>query len=343
MLLLKLSRQLAVVFFRANAAAILWGVAFYVLTSYLLMSWAGEANLISLENFFYWLIVTASTVGYGDLSPTTYAGKLVTSLWVIPVGLSLFALVLTRAGFFISALALKGKKGFSMIQTEKHCVIIGWNGARTLRLIDLLLSSTNGHREPIVLCVVADIENPMPGKIEFVRVESFSHAETMKRVNLARASRIIIDTPLDDVTLTTALFCDQVSPGSHKTAYFQDEGVGELLRMHCPGIEVIPSVSVEMLARSSSDPGSSMVHKQLLDSTYGMTQYSVCYDSDKALNFDAIFNHFKASLGATIIGVKHKDKYTIELNPPLELPVNRGDLLYYIASKRLKKDQCFEF
>ncbi len=333
---------MAVVFLNMNTASTLAGVVFYVLISYLLMAWAGEADLITAENFFYWLIVTASTVGYGDLSPSTYAGKLAASLWVIPIGLSLFALVLTRAGFYLSALALKGKKGFRMIQTEKHCIIIGWNTARTLRLIDLLLSNTNGHREPIVLCVVADIENPMPGKIEFVRVESFSHAESMKRTNLSNASRIIIDTPLDDVTLTTALFCERMSPNSHKTVYFQDEGVGELLRMHCPNIEVIPSVSVEMLARSSLDPGSSLLHMQLLDSTYGMTQYSVAYESDEALKFGAIFNHFKTNLASTIIGVKHKDKHTINLNPPLELSVRKGDLLYYIAAKRLAKNQCFE-
>lgn len=342
MLLFQMRRLLAAVFFKTNFLTVIGGMGFYALSTYLLLLAAGEHDLIALENFFYWLIVTASTVGYGDLSPTTAMGKLAVSLWVIPLGLSLFALILTRAGFYLSALTLKGKKGLRMLRIENHSVIIGWNAARTLRLIELLLSRTKGDRERIVLCVTEDMENPMPGHIEFVRAESFSHKDTMARANLAHASRIIIDTPMDDVTLTTALYCDKVSPNSHKTAYFQDEDVGDLLHVHCPNIEIIPSVSVEMLARSSMDPGSALLHKQLLDNTYGMTQYSLAYENPSTLNFELIFSHFKTKLDATVIGVKRKNNDHIDLNPAINTEVNQGDLLYYIAANRIDPARCFD-
>lgn len=343
MMIHKLSRLLAVVFFRASLPFIVFGLFAFGLSSYLLMFFAGEKELISVNNFFYWMVVTASTVGYGDLSPTTAMGKLVASLWVIPVGLSLFALLLTRVGFFLSTLLLRGKKGLRMLHVKNHCVIIGWNAARTLRLIELLLSTTNGHQERILLCVAVDIENPLPDLIDFVRVESFSHAETMARANLSEANRIIIDTPMDDVTLTTALYCDKVSPNSHKTAYFQDETVGELLRAHCPNIEIIPSVSVEMLARSSLDPGSALLHKQLLDSTYGMSQYCIAYTGKESIKFKVLFLHFKTYLSATIIGVKRKGDAHINLNPKFEVDINTEDDIYYIADSRIAEEKCFNF
>ncbi len=341
MFLLQLRRQLAALFFKVDLATICGGMLLYAFLCYVLLMAAGEQQLLKPENFVYWLVVTASTVGYGDLSATTAAGKLVTILWVIPVGLSLFAIVLGRIGFIVSDMVLKGKKGFRMIHSKQHCVIIGWNKTRTLRLIELLLSKSNGRIGRLVLCVDVDIENPMPGKIDFVRVDSFSNAGGMQRTNIASASLIVIDTPFDDVTLTTALFCNKVSPKSHKTAYFLDESVGELLRSHCPNIEVIPSVSVEMLARSSLDPGSARLHKQLLDSTYGMTQYSVVYPGSRPLKFDEVFKHFKFTLGATLLGVRQPDHLMIDLNPSLQTDIKTGDYLYYIAKSRLSDDQCF--
>lgn len=347
MLLHRISRLLAAVFFRANFTVITFSVLAYGLSSYVLMYLCEEHALLEPSNFLYWLVVTASTVGYGDLSPTTSLGKLAASVWVIPVGLSLFALLLTRVGFFLSSILLRGKKGLRMLQLEHHSVIIGWNSARTLRLIELLLSSAKGHPsakgrpDRIVLCVAADIENPLPGLIDFVHVESFSHGESMERACLATASRIIIDTPLDDVTLTTALYCDKVSPNSHKTAYFQDETVGELLKSHCPNVEVIPSVSVEMLARSSVDPGSALLHKQLLDTTYGMSQYCLSYTQAEPVKFEVLFLHFKTRLSATLIGVKRKGSAQIDLNPTLDMHVHAGDDVYYISASRLTEEQCF--
>ncbi|BBM02911.1 potassium channel family protein [Microbulbifer sp. GL-2] len=342
MLLFKVRRLLASLFVKADKTTILIAILGYVAGSYLLLSAAGESEIIAPENFIYWLVVTASTVGYGDFSPVSPAGKVVVATWVIPFGLSLFAMLITRVGFAISEFVHRGKRGLRMTNNVDHTVIIGWNGTRTLRLIELLLSKTNGTTSEVVLCVEADIENPMPGKIDFVRVESFSHIESMQRTGLAEAARIIIDNPLDDVTLTTALFCDKHSPNSHKTAYFQDENVGELLRAHCPNIECIPSVAVELLAKSSLDPGSARLHRQLLDSTYGMTQYSVEYRGEEPLPFGALFDHFKQNLSATLIAVRPRDVVKIDVNPALTDRVGNGDMLYYISAKRLDEKRCFD-
>ncbi|MFD1216442.1 potassium channel protein [Microbulbifer celer] len=342
MVLYKVRRLLASLFIRASGTTVVLATAIYVLGSYVFLAAVGESDIVAPGNFIYWLVVTASTVGYGDFSPVTPAGKWVVSLWVIPLGLSLFAMIVTRVGFGVSEFVQRGKKGLRNMSHENHTVIVGWNGSRTLRLIELLLSKTNGDAAEIVLCVEADIENPMPRQIDFVRVESFSHKESMLRASLDKAARIIIDNPLDDVTLTTALFCEQMSPDSHKTAYFQDESVGELLRSHCPKIECIPSVAVELLAKSSLDPGSARLHRQLLDSTYGMTQYSVEYRGETPLPVGALFDHFKHNLSATMIGVRHKGEEKIAINPGLDENVSTGDSLYYIAAKRLPEQRCFD-
>jgi voltage-gated potassium channel len=343
MLVYTIRRLLASLFTKASVGTVFALTAVYAALTYLLMRAAGESDIVAPENFFYWLVVTASTVGYGDFSPVTRAGKLTVALWVIPLGLSLFAMVLTRAGVAISDIIQRGRKGLHMIELENHTAIVGWNGSRTLRLLELLLSKANGETGPVVLCVDADIENPMPDRIEFVRVESYSHDESMKRASLDRASRIIIDNPDDNVTLTTALYCDKVSPHTHITAYFHDESVGELLRTHCgTNIECIPSVAVEMLAKSSLDPGSALLHRQLLDSTQGMTQYSAIYQGDQPIPFGELFTHFKTQLGATLIGIRPEGEQKIKINPGLDEQISKGTTVYYIAAQRLDQGYCFD-
>lgn len=62
---------------------ILGVTAFYAVSSYWLLYAANENELINSVDFFYWLAVTASTVGYGDLSPVTSAGKLIVAIYVL--------------------------------------------------------------------------------------------------------------------------------------------------------------------------------------------------------------------------------------------------------------------
>lgn len=278
-------------------------------------------------------MVTASTVGYGDMSPVTPFGKLVVMLWVIPVGLSIFALLITKFGMFIGNIIIRKKRGLNMINLENHIVIIGYQALRTARLIELLQPKQQNRQ--IVLCTMYDMENPFPGLIHFAKVSSFSNHQMAKQLNLDKAKSIIIDTTSDDLTLSTALFCNTINPGCYKTAYIQDDSIEALLNEYCPKIEIVPSVSVEMLAKSSTDPDSSQLHKELLDNTQGMTQYSYLYNKTDVLDFSKLFQNFKRNSNATIIGIKFKGEEKIKLNPSLDCNINQGDVLFYIAEHRI--------
>jgi voltage-gated potassium channel len=227
--------------------------------------------------------------------------------------------------------------GLKNLNYENHILIIGWNGNRTLQLLRLLLKEIqeNNNQQPIALCVKADIENPLPDKIGFVKTSSFSSEIEMRNASIASASCIIIDNPEDDMTMTTALFCSQQNPKAHIIAYFKDEQLGSLLKSHCPNVESMPSVAVEMLAKSAMDPGSGLLHQELLDSNRGMTQFSISFDAQQATDFASLFHAFKHQYQATLIGIAKAGPETIELNPPLKNTIEPGSTLYYIAAHRI--------
>ena len=256
---------------------IVGATAFYAVTSYWLLYAADEHDLITNADFIYWLAVTASTVGYGDLSPVTPAGKLVVALYVIPLGLSIFAMVIGRIAAWVSLTWKKGLLGMNSLMLDEHILVIGWNEQRTMLLLDLILQERDAmpERPDIVLCVKADITNPMPGVIEFVKVDSFNKDEDMDRACVSTARTILIDNPQDDVTMTTALYCTKRNPDAHQVAYFDDDSLVSLLQDHCPKVECTPSVAIEMLVKAAFDPGSSMLHHDLLSIEEGQAQFSV--------------------------------------------------------------------
>lgn len=318
----------------------LTGQNIVALTSlYIAMSWlclfiAGETALShSASTFFYYLVVTASTVGYGDYSPVTTLGQWLAALFIIPGGLGLFAIIVGRFATFFVALWRRGLLGKRSLTMEQHILLLGWNECRTLSMLRMLLHEESGRRH-IVLCACADIENPMPDRIEFVRVESYTDVNDMQRACIDTASCIIVDTMQDDATLTAALFAAGRNPDAHLLAYFEDDDLSDLLKIHCPNVECIPSVAVEMLAKSAVDPGSSVLHQELLSTHQGMTQYAVDYpNSQPETPFSTLFSHFKQQHDAILIACD--DGSGINVNPALSQPIAPDTRLFYIADERI--------
>ena len=76
-----------------------WSALFILLVihlaaSYLLFMLAGEGDLVGNPiDFLYYYMVTATTVGYGDLSPKSGFGRIIAVLFVLPGGIAIFAIV----------------------------------------------------------------------------------------------------------------------------------------------------------------------------------------------------------------------------------------------------------
>lgn len=313
---------------------------------YAMMSWSllfatGEEALTNQVDFIYWLAVTASTVGYGDLSPVTPAGKLVVALFVIPAGLSIFAMVIGRVAAWVGNQWQKGLTGMKTLHVKNHILVIGWNEQKTLLLLDLLLKERADLADPpdIVLCVKADITNPLPGLVEFVHVESFNKDADMDRACIADAGVILIDNPQDDVTLTTALYCTKRNPDAHQVAYFTDDSLVSLLQTHCPNVECTPSVAVEMLAKSVFDPGSSMLHHDLLSVDEGQAQFSARLPAAcESLTVGQLFINMKKQYDAIFIGYAPNGEYKkMVVNPDFDAALSPNDTVFYIARARIKK------
>ena len=100
--------------FHRHLALMSWGVLLGVVLLHSLVSWelmllAGEEKLVTATDWFYYYIVTATTIGYGDLSPQTALGKLLASVVMI-LG---YAIIAVPTGIVTSEFTAARRRGSS--------------------------------------------------------------------------------------------------------------------------------------------------------------------------------------------------------------------------------------
>jgi voltage-gated potassium channel len=71
---------------------------------------SNESGFTSIPESIYWAIVTITTVGYGDMTPATPAGKLIASL-IMLIGYSIIAVPTGILTTEIALMTRKEKKG----------------------------------------------------------------------------------------------------------------------------------------------------------------------------------------------------------------------------------------
>jgi voltage-gated potassium channel len=309
----------------------------HMATSWLLMFLTGEEVTGSLALWLYFYVVTASTVGYGDFSPTSTAGQLVAALYLIPGGIALFAALIGKATVTVSHFwrqQMQGKGDYSDL--TGHTVVLGWHGETTEKIIDILKADRQLPDE-IVLCVTKDINNPRPGDLKFIKGDSFANMELLKRAGIESASRIIIYDDSDERVATVALSAYSLKcPYCHIVAHCENPTTAAMLRRTLPGIECTEAMALEMLVRSATDAGISRVVNELLAVNHGATQYQTrLHDIPKGSTFGQLFNQAKQAHNATLLGVTSDSGEANMLNPPSTRELNDGDVLYYMAYERL--------
>jgi voltage-gated potassium channel len=323
---------------RFSWAALGVAVIVHAVIGYAGLALSGEAHLIEPVTFFYYYITTAMTVGYGDLAPLTGPGRIFAALWLMIGGIVLLTTVIgktTNTLVDIWRHKMKGKGSY-----ENHCdhtVLIGWEGARSEEIVGLLKADETSNDNLIVICASSIEENPMPGDTAFVRGETVTSPAVLARAGVATAERVLIRTGSDDETLAAVLAVHQLKPRGHVVAHFSDTHKATLARTYAPGLECTSSMAVEMLVRSSQDPGSSVVINELLTVGEGATQYRTTLPDDYQCSFGELFSKLKKMHNATAIAYRRPTDDAVMVNPPFDQPV-RGGEFYYIANQRITGD-----
>ena len=333
-----LARRVYLAVAEVTWATIALAALFHALVSWLLLALAGEGALAgNAVTFLYYYVTTATTVGYGDLSPAGGWGRIAAALWVLPGAIALFAALLGKTAQELGRLWRRRMDGAGDYGGRTgHTVVLGWQGGRTQRLIELLLAD-QPPGERIVLVAKSIERNPMPDALDFVRADALSTSRGGERAGLGGARAIVVRGDDDDETLAATLAAASAAPDAHIVAHFEDERAADLIARQCPSVEAIGSLSAELLVRASRDPGASRVADLLFSAKTTDTAFSLRVPAlPRSVRYVDALVGLKRRHDITLLGIGVDEGHAVDLNCASDTELRKGGLLYYVADRRVE-------
>ena len=316
-----------------------WWLPLVVIVLVFLTSWLAMAlveppdnDIAAPGNYWWYFVVTAATVGYGDLFPVSPAGRLV-GMYVIVGGIVTLTLLFTRLAEYLQSVRGKRLRGVVGLDLADHVVVLGYTPGRTERIL-AELAVEPGTR--IALCAWDDVaQNPVPEQpaASFVRGD-LTHVDVMTRAGVARARTVVIDGRDDNETLAIAVAVEHTNPGVHTVAALRDLGRRENLRYVNPGIACVQWHMPNLITEEASDPGLTEVYSDLMSSGGHGNTYSLQLPAGHPFaTFGECQVHLGETFGATALAVRDADGLTV--SPRWDRPVSAGTTLYYVATRRI--------
>jgi voltage-gated potassium channel len=206
-------------------------------------------DIKGLWDAVYWVIVTITTVGYGDFTPKTTGGR-ITFVLVALGGIGTIAYVLEQLVSFSTSSQLKRLFGSGSVKMKKHTIVVGWNSKAEEAIKEL----RNENEEFLVM---GSELNPT-----VLNAEGICHitgdptkSETLERCNIKDAKTVMILLDNDSETIMTALTARRLNRNINIVATCEAHEHLEMMRE--AGIDQLISyaeLSGRLLAHAVTEP-----------------------------------------------------------------------------------------
>jgi voltage-gated potassium channel len=295
-----------------------------------------ESGIARLDTYWWYFVVTSATVGYGDVFPVSFVGRIV-GIYVIVGGIVTLTLLFTQLATALQTVRGKRLRGVVPLDLSDHVVVLGYHPGRTERIVAELAAD---GRFQVALCAWDDVvEDPLPDRpdIHFVRGD-LTHEDVMTRACVARARTAVIDARDDNETLAIAVAVDHANPGIHLVAALRDLGRRETLRYINDGVQTVQWHMPYLLTEEASDPGITQIYTDLMSSGGHGNTYSLRVPAGWPHGtFGDCQTWFGRTFGATVLALRAGDGLVV--SPPWDRPVPEGSTLYYVAAARIAADR----
>jgi len=251
------------------------------------------AGGINSENFssilyaIYWGIVTISTVGFGDITPITEKGKLISSI-MIGGGI---ILVSALTGTFSAALVgrLMSLKGgdIKLNNLENHIVICGWNETAE-EIVEQMISMNLDKEKGIVIITnvpKSQIGIKLPDYVGYKKGD-FIQDNILMDVSIDKASDVIIvaereegltERNIDARTALAAMVISNINPDANIYVEVLLDEDAEIFKKRMKVREVLIHGQLigKILFSSILNPGATNLVKTLIDRETGIKKFKV--------------------------------------------------------------------
>ena len=294
---------------------------------------------VSFASGIWWSIVTLTTVGYGDISPTTLEGRIL-AIVIMFFGIGLLGILSASLASMLIGMRIRENKGMGTSNVNNHIIICEWNH-RTKAILKELRSDPQTENLPIVL--IADIEEKPVDDSMLVFVSGVVNEESLKKANLQKASTIVVlgddgveTTARDAKVVLTTLTIESINPQVYSVVELVDKANEQhCLRANADEIIVSSELNSHLIASAACDHGISRIISELLSSRYGNELYSMPVpDQMIGSKFIDVFITMKTENNTTVFGVQKGRGGDFISNPDADYNICSGDYLLVISKDR---------
>ena len=287
----------------------------------------------------WWAIVTLTTVGFGDISPVSFGGRLIgVVLMFFGIGV-LGTFTATIASAFVDQKQRKDR-GMGDCDLEGHIILCGWND-RTKEILKDLRADKRSARDAIAL--VADVEtNPASDDDHLCFVRGRETEDDMKRAGIEKAETIVLvgDRSLDyGARDAKAVLAVLTARALNSSAYVIVELAGEENVRHCEQAganEIIVGADLcsRVMSTATLDHGISKVLHELLSAQEGhdLMTHPVPAKCD-GRKFIDVFYKLKDEKGMIALAIQPHGAGDIVTNPDAGRLVEADDRLVVISNR----------
>jgi len=276
-----------------------------------------ESGFTGLGQAIYFMIVTATTTGYGDITPKTPTGKTLTVFMISCSMIFVSILTATIASKLVERRLLEGK-GMNEIHTKGHTIICGWNNTAR-KLLEAIYSQTARNIEIVLINEVPEdqineiIYNYRNKSLKFVRGD-FTQESVLERAGVQHASEMIIlaDGSIDKGFPRAderALLAALSARSLNSRIRIASELVNQENHRHLERAGIDPIISYGeghdfLLASSILAPGICLAGQELFSGIpQSHFQQTKLPASLEGATFKKVREHFRAEKSATAIGL----------------------------------------
>jgi voltage-gated potassium channel len=290
---------------------------------------------------FWWVIVTLSTVGYGDIFPKSTEGRII-GMFLMFIGVAFMSLLTATIASKIVQRDLKGGMGMLDITLEGHVVICGWN-PHAKKMVEQILED---EEKEVVILAELQTKPYEHRRVYFVKGDPTDEND-LQRANVGRAETAIVLMDMavhkmesaDARTILTTLAIETINPNVYTCAEILDsKNIQHLRNARVDEIITSGEFSGRLMARTAVSHGLSKVISDLLTPDEGneLTKIRIPHEIE-GQSFDDLFCRLRNKPDPLILVAIERDGEVL-VNPEKGLTLKKGDCAILIC--RHKHEPC---
>ncbi|PQV43162.1 voltage-gated potassium channel [Methanohalophilus euhalobius] len=275
----------------------------------------------TLNEAIYGTVATLTTVGFGDVAPSSSLARYLYIPFMVTG-----VLMLPTAAVLVYDIHRKKVRGLSRSKQQNHVVVLGDSN-------EIIKSIVMEMDKKYEICLVSELyeTNPFKERVHFVKGDPLEK-EVLRNSNIETASHAIIATENDSTTILATAMVRELNPDANIIATIvSEEKVETIKTIGANHVINTDSVTGRLLASGVHEPNVVDLISDITSSLEGHDVIEVNFPAElhgKTIE-DAVM-HLRVNRGMTLLALNRNGKNIV--NPPLENIIEKGDKMVVLAN-----------